>query len=173
MAASDDWLVVDSHGVLGSTTEEQALTAIFGPYPGTEPEEERGLEEMLDASIEACGDPGFSERKRPTQRTLHDVIGEPKAKAKTCAHATSHSMGSASSSSGPGWSGRAFDFQRALAGLSGSNPTQHAEPVRNSDGPSQRVTGSALFEDEEGGRVVVHEDEDQITIFCGVPLPDM
>ena len=143
MAASGDWIVVDSDGQLGSCTSEQALIAIFGPPDGSGPGEERGLEESLDASIEDCGDAG-GRQKRPTQRTLHDVIrGKPKAKAKanTRAHAPSHSQGSASSSSGS-----SFNFQRALAGLSPSNPTRHAEPVDNPDGPNQRVPGSAHFD---------------------------
>lgn len=145
----DSWLIVDADGNLGECTSEQALTAIFGPHPGLD---EPGLEVMLDASVEAGGNSGVGlGTKRPAQRTLHDVIGKPKAKAKakTHANAISHSTRSASSS------------DHSHSTRSASNPS-------GPDGPNQRDLGSALFPDEN--RATVDEDEDPI--FSGVPLLD-
>ena len=45
-----------------------------------------------------------------------------------------------------------------------------------SSGRGSHEGGQSSFlwlEDEEGGLVAVHEDDDQIKIFCGVPRPDM
>eukprot|EP00435_Cladocopium_sp_Y103_P026688 s1849_g6.t1 len=170
MAASGDWLVVHSDGALGSCNSEEALNAIFGPLEGEDPvpEQERGLEEMIDASIEASGAFGDPKQKRPAQRTLHDVLrAKPKQKNRACASSHSKaSKGSASSSSGT-----LFNFQRALSGLSPANPT-----VRTSDGPHRRDPGPAETEDEEGFqegegcRLVVNEDEDKITdLPCSWP----
>ena len=88
---SNDWLVVDSDGALGSVSEEEAMLRIFGPLDA-----EPDLEDLLDAEIEVKDSAG-APPKRTTQRTLDDLFrGKPKAKPSSSRQtAGSHRSGNA------------------------------------------------------------------------------
>lgn len=150
---SNDWLVVDSDGALGSVSEEEAMLRIFGPLDA-----EPDLEDLLDAEIEVKDSAG-APPKRTTQRTLDDLFrGKPKAKPSSSRQtAGSHGSGNASSSS------HGFDFERALRGLSTSGTTKTPKSHSN-EATNGNISGSA---EGPGDSLLVMESEDSITIYFG------
>ena len=74
---SNDWLVVDSDGALGSVSEEEAMLRIFGPLDA-----EPDLEDLLDAEIEVKDSAGAPPNTHYPAHSWWLVSGKAESEAK-------------------------------------------------------------------------------------------